>query len=120
METVERLTFYDKSTCGTCKKAKAFLESQGIGFDVVDIVKNPPAKEVLEQLIDAQNVKPSLNIRSTLYKTANLGQNLPDKSRAIALMQQDPNLIKRPVILRADGRLYQGFDEASIKAFLQS
>ncbi len=102
---------YSKNTCVTCKKAKAFLDEHGITYQEQDIIKNPPSREVLEQLIEPQNVKASLNSRSTLYKEKNLGKQVPDKAEAIRLMLQDPNLIKRPVLLRGQTRL-QGFDPA--------
>lgn len=111
--------FYDKTTCGTCKKAKSFLENAQVKVEIHDIVKDPPTKDMLEQLIDPENVKASLNIRSTLYKEKNLGDNIPSKKDAIRLMLTDPNLIKRPVIVSENGRIYQGFDETTLKAFLK-
>ena len=111
------LTFYGKKTCITCQKAKAFLEVQGVAYDEQPIETSPPPVEVLEQLVDAKDVKASLNARSTIFREQGLGKNVPGKAEAIRLMQQDPNLIKRPVIIH-DGRLYQGFDEKTLTAFL--
>lgn len=113
------LKFYGKNTCVTCKKAKAFLESKKQAYTEFAIETQPPSKAVLEKLVDAQNVKASLNVRSAIYKAQKLGENLPDKKTAIALMLQDPNLIKRPVILDDQGRVYQGFEEASLTRFLK-
>ena len=95
-------TFFDKSTCGTCKKAKGYLNEKQVDFEIVDIIKDPPSREMLEKFIDADNVKPYLNSRSAIYREKKLGQNLPDKKTAIELMLQDPNLIKRPFIVRGD------------------
>lgn len=112
------LRFYGKKTCVTCRKAKAFLEEQNIAFEELPIETQPPDYEILEKLVDESDVKASLNARSTLYKEKGLGKNPPDKKTAIALMIQDPNLIRRPVLVNGKGKLYQGFDEASLKAFL--
>jgi arsenate reductase-like glutaredoxin family protein len=38
-----------------------------------------------------------------------LGQNLPDKAAAIEMMLEDPNLIKRPFIVRGELGSF-GFD----------
>ena len=95
-------TFYDKKTCGSCNKAQVFLKENNVDFEVVDIINSPPNREMLEQFIDASNVKPYLNSRSAIYRDLKLGQNLPDKSRAIELMLQDSNLIKRPFIVKGD------------------
>lgn len=113
------LKFYGKKSCITCKKAKAFLDDQRVTVEEFAIEIQPPSRKVLEKLVDPANVKASLNARSTLYKEKNLGKNVPDAKTAIDLMLQDPNLIKRPVILAEDGTLYQGFDEESLKAFLK-
>ncbi|HEY9686274.1 MAG TPA: arsenate reductase family protein [Coleofasciculaceae cyanobacterium] len=113
------LKFYGKKSCITCQKAKAFLEGNQVAFEDIPIETRPPAREILDRLIDPANVKASLNVRSTIYKEKNLGKQVPDKQTAIALMLADPNLIKRPVIMDTNGQLYQGFDEASLQAFLK-
>ena len=113
------LKFYGKKSCNTCKKAKAFLEGQRVDFEEISIEAKPPARKVLEQLVDASDIKASLNARSTIYKEKNLSKATPDKKTAIDLMLEDPNLIKRPLIVTDDGALYQGFDEQSLSAFLK-
>lgn len=95
-------TFFDKKTCGTCKKAQAYLNENKVAFEIVDIIKDPPDQKLLERFIDGENVKPYLNSRSAIYRELKLGQNLPDKAKAIELMLQDPNLIKRPFIVNGD------------------
>lgn len=94
------ITFYDKSTCGTCKKAKAFLDEHDVSFNIVDIITRPPSRELLEDAIDEGNVKAFLNPRSAIYRERKLGQSIPTKDEAIDLMLRDPNLIKRPVIIK--------------------
>jgi arsenate reductase len=113
------LRFYGKKTCITCQKAKVFLDENQVSFEEIPIETNPPAREVLETLVDAKNIKASLNTRSAIYKEKNLGNATPDKKTIIDLMLKDPNLIKRPVIVDSNGKLYQGFDEESLKKFLK-
>ncbi len=107
--------FFDKKTCGTCKKAQVYLKESKVEFEKVDIIQNPPSRELLEKFIDANNIKPYLNSRSAIYRELKLGQNIPDKARAIELMLQDSNLIKRPFIVRGNissfGFVASEFDE---------
>ena len=107
-------TFFDKSTCGTCKKAKTYLHENKVDFEVVDIINEPPTRKQLDQFIDENDVKPFLNSRSAIYREMKLGQNLPDKKTAIDLMLKDPNLIKRPFIVRGDVGSF-GFVEDEFK-----
>ena len=69
----------------------------------------------LKKFIDANNIKPHLNSRSAIYRELKLGQNIPDKARAIELMLQDSNLIKRPFVVKGDvgsfGFVASEFDE---------
>ena len=114
------LVVYDKKTCGTCKKAKAFLDKLGVEYTLKNIETEPPPPKVLEHAIKADDVKSALNSRSNIYREKQLSQNLPDKPTAIRLMEEDPNLIKRPFIVREDGDCYMGFNETTLKAFVLS
>jgi arsenate reductase-like glutaredoxin family protein len=72
---------------------------------------------LLEKVIKAENIYASLNQRSTTYKDNQLGKRRTTKNEAIRLMLKDPNLIKRPLIIR-DNKAYQGFDEKSLLDFV--
>ncbi|MCF7823235.1 MAG: Spx/MgsR family RNA polymerase-binding regulatory protein [Candidatus Marinimicrobia bacterium] len=94
--------FFDKKTCGTCKKAQAYLNENKVEFEIIDIINKPPDRELLNKFIDEDNVKQYLNPRSAIYRELKLGENIPDKARAIELMLQDSNLIKRPFIVKGE------------------
>ncbi|MCB6745922.1 glutaredoxin domain-containing protein, partial [Anaerostipes hadrus] len=42
------LTFYWYPKCGTCRKAKKWLDEHGIAYEAVHIVENPPSKALLK------------------------------------------------------------------------
>jgi len=117
---MNKLTVYAKKTCITCQKALAFLDEQKVAYDLKDIVSDPPPKAVLEAALDEKNIKAGLNSRSAIYKEKNLGAKIPSKAEAIKLMLQDPNLIKRPVIVKPGIKTpYLGFEPDTLKAFLK-
>lgn len=116
----KKITFYQKSTCVSCQKAQAVLEGQGVSLAVVDITKTPPPKALLTQLLKTRGVKNCLNSRSAIYKERGLGKNLPSPDEALALMAEDPNLIKRPVVVVEGGPVLMGFDLEAIKNALSS
>ena len=58
-----------------------------------------------------------LNSRTPLYREKNMKQKPPSKDEAIKLMLKDPNLLKRPVIIKGNTKL-TGFNEAALKELL--
>ncbi|MCX6101842.1 MAG: Spx/MgsR family RNA polymerase-binding regulatory protein [Proteobacteria bacterium] len=111
------IVLYAKKSCTQCKKAIAFLTKKGVPYLVKDIVHEPPPRSLLEKVIKAENIYASLNQRSTTYKDNQLGKRRTTKNEAIRLMLKDPNLIKRPLIIK-DNKAYQGFDEKSLLDFV--
>ncbi len=107
------IQFYDKKTCGTCRKAKTYLDQLKMDYDLIDITKKTPPREILEKHINESGLKQYLNSRSTIYREKGFSKNLPSKAEAIDLMMEHPDLIKRPVIIQGDRVLF-GFDEGKI------
>ena len=113
------IVVYAKKSCSQCKKAVAFLDKKGIKHQLKDIVHEPPPRSLLEKVIKAENIYASLNQRSTTYRANQLGKRRTTKNEAIRLMLKDPNLIKRPLIIK-DNRAYQGFDEKELLDFVKN
>lgn len=111
------IVLYAKKSCAQCKKAIAFLNKKGVAYQLKDIVHEPPPRSLLEKVIKAENIYASLNQRSTTYRENHLGKRRTTKNEAIRLMLKDPNLIKRPLIIK-DNKAYQGFDEDSLLDFV--
>ena len=111
------IVLYAKKSCAQCKKAISFLNKKGVSYQVKDIVSEPPPRSLLEKVIKAENIYASLNQSSTTYKENHLGKRRTTKNEAIRLMLKDPNLIKRPLIIR-DNKAYQGFEEKTLLDFV--
>jgi len=114
---MEDVVVYAKKSCQQCKKAIALLDKKGINYQLKDIVHEPPPRSLLEKVIKAENIYASLNQRSTTYRSNSLGKRRTTKNEAIRLMLKDPNLIKRPLIIKAN-KAYQGFEEDSLLDFV--
>jgi arsenate reductase-like glutaredoxin family protein len=85
---------------------------RGVEFEERDINKTPPAREFLEKHVDAANFLAFVSTRSPAFK----GRPLPKSKReAITLMLEQPNLIKRPVLV-AGTRVIFGFDKEAYAA----
>ena len=106
----KKVRFLQKPTCTTCRKARAFLEQRGFNLQLRDLGKERLSAAELDKLIGDRDHKEFLNTRNELYRQKKMKQNPPSRREAISLMAQEPNLIRRPVIL-AGGRVILGFDE---------
>ena len=92
------------STCKkTCKKAKKWLESNGIDFKDRNIAEDTPTKEELKKWIEesGQDIKKFFNTSGLKYKELNLKDKLPSMSyeEKIELLASDGMLIKRPLLI---------------------
>ena len=73
----------------------------------IDINKEPPSREFLEKHIDASRFLDFVSTRSPVWKERPLPKS---KKEAIDLMMQNPNLIRRPILIRGS-RVTFGFDK---------
>jgi arsenate reductase len=103
-------TFYYKSTCSTCRKAKALLQELGLAVEERDMSRQPLAADELRTLIGDREIKPFLNTRTEMYRDRGMKANPPAKDEAIALMAENANLIRRPLLVLGEEILF-GFDE---------
>lgn len=111
-------TFYYKSTCSTCRKAKALLQELGVAADERDMSKQPLSADEVRALIGDREIKPFLNTRTEMYRERGMKANPPEKDEAIALMAENANLIRRPLLVSDDSILF-GFDEAAYREIVQ-
>ena len=72
-----KITFYQKSSCTTCRKAKALLRELKIDFTSRDLDSDPLSESELDRLIGARNYKGFLNTRNELYRTRNMAEHTP-------------------------------------------
>jgi len=64
-----------------------------------DLAKDRPSRELLERLIDQSNLEAFVNMRSPAYKERGLDVTRMTKAEAIDLMLEEPNLMRRPLVL---------------------
>jgi arsenate reductase-like glutaredoxin family protein len=53
----------------------------------------------LESLIGRRDYREFLNTRNDLYRERGMKQNPPSRAEALKLMSQNPNLIRRPILV---------------------
>jgi arsenate reductase len=73
----------------------------------LDINKEPPTREFLERHIDPDRFLDFVSTRSPVFKQRPLPKS---KKEAIALMMENPNLIRRPIVIKGSQVIF-GFDK---------
>jgi len=90
----------------------SYLEGKDLELVKHDLAKEPPSRALLERLIDPDHVEDFLNKRSPAYKERNLAGRRLTKSQAIDVMLEEPNLIRRPIVI-SGGKSVFGYQPAA-------
>ena len=90
----------------------------GAELESRDLDKQPLSEKELNDLIGDRDYKLFLNSRNELYRERNMARKTPSREEAIRLMSKNPNLIKRPVVVRGD-QLVLGLDVTAYMKLLK-
>jgi Spx/MgsR family transcriptional regulator len=93
------------------------LQTKKANFEEREYGKTPLTEKELREIVGEEPIEKFLNTRTPLYREKNMKQKPPSKEEAIKLMVKDPNLLKRPVIIKGKKKL-TGFNEADVKELL--
>jgi arsenate reductase len=102
---------YSYASCGTCRKALAWLRERSIHPEVIDITLNPPSRTLLEQALQVLGDRKRLfNSSGQSYRALGADRvRAMSDSEALDALAADGRLIKRPLLVTADGRITTGF-----------
>ena len=110
------VTLYGIPNCDTVKKARSWLDANGIAYTFHDYKKAGGDAAKLKSWCAAMGWETILNRAGTTFKKlpedAKAGL---DQDKAIALMLEQPSMIKRPVVEHTGGLLV-GFKPADWEA----
>ena len=116
------MLFLEYPPCTTCKKAKKWLQDNGLDFTARHIKEENPSADELELWLERSGLelKKFFNTSGLVYKSLNLKEKLPTMSREeqISLLASDGMLVKRPILVTEDTVLV-GFKEAQWEMLLQ-
>ena len=81
-----------------------------VAFESRDLDKQRLSEAELDELIGDRDYKEFLNPRNELFRKRKMKEHPPSRSEAIKLMAKEPNLIRRPLVVRGK-EIILGFDE---------
>lgn len=95
------IVIYHNPECGTSRNALAMIRNAGIEPHVVEYLKTPPSRTLLESLIARAGVTPRDLLREKGTPYADLGLDNPDlpDSALVDAMMAHPILINRPLVV---------------------
>ena len=108
------MLFLQYPPCSTCKKAKAWLDGQGIAYTERHIKEQNPSYEELKLWYERSGLplKRFFNTSGLAYKALNLKEKLPNmtEEEQLHLLASDGMLVKRPILVTQKG-ICVGFRE---------
>ncbi len=105
------VTLYGIPNCDTVKKARAWLAERGVEVDFHDYKKQGVPEAELRSWVKALGWEALLNRKGTTWRKLDPARQaqVTDAGSAIALMLEQPSVIRRPVLVRGDA-LRVGFE----------
>ena len=107
------MKLFSYSSCSTCRRAIKWLKSNDIVFELIDILENPPSKEMLVYASDQYgDRKYLLNTSGVIYRS--IGSEVVKKMSDDQLFEKlfiEPRLIKRPFLFKSNKCFLVGFKE---------
>lgn len=113
------IELYGIPNCDTVKKARLWLDANGIDYAFHDYKKEGADPAKVAAWIEQKGLAAVLNTRGTTFRGLSDGEkaDASDSHKAVALLVQHPSMIKRPVAEHANGLLV-GFKEDEWSAAL--
>ncbi|WP_237058868.1 ArsC family reductase [Microbulbifer sediminum] len=109
------ITLYGIKNCDTVKKARKWLETNGVEYRFHDFREDGMENVPLQQWLEDYSWEQVLNRRSTSWRALDETQkDTMDNPSALTAALDTPTLIKRPVTVSGRGVLF-GFKEAAFK-----
>ena len=95
------IVIYHNPDCGTSRNTLAMIRNAGIEPHVVEYLKTPPSRAMLESLVSRMDISPRALLREkgTLFDELGLGDATLADAALVDAMLQHPSLINRPIVV---------------------
>ena len=101
-----KIRMFGIKNCDTIKKARTWLETNGVAYDFHDYKASGIDADTLRAWVDEHGWEVILNRAGTTFRALpDADKQGIDAGKAIALMVANPSMIKRPVLDLGDRRL---------------
>lgn len=96
---------YHNPECGTSRNTLAMIRNAGIEPHVIEYLKTPPSRALLQQLVARMglSVRELLREKGTPYAELGLGDRGLSDAQLLDAMMAHPILINRPIVVTPKG-----------------
>src|SRR5699024_8529492 len=112
------LTMYWYPNCGTCKKAKKWLDDHEIDYQTVHLVNETPTENKLKELIEKSGLqqKKFFNTRGKVYHEENMKYKIKEASieLMVSYVASYGMIIKRLIVTNGE-KVIVGFNESTFE-----
>lgn len=112
-----KIIFYEKPGCGGNARQKALLMASGHEVDVRNLLSEAWTPEMLRAFFGTRPVSAWFNPSAARIKSGEIDPHSIAASKALALMIEDPRLIRRP-LLQVGARRETGFEQDQVDIWI--
>ncbi|MBY6053141.1 transcriptional regulator SpxA [Cytobacillus firmus] len=107
------------SSCGSCRKARAWLEEHQIEYVERNIVTEPLTVDEIKSILrlTENGTEEIISTKSKAYQELNVNIDSMPLKELYQVIIDNPQMLRRPIILD-EKRLQVGFNEDEIRSFL--
>jgi len=96
---MSQATLFGIPNCDTVRKARKWLDDQGLTHEFVDLRADTPSETKINEWLSAVGSERLINRRSTTFKQLSEGDKATlEGGDAVSVLRTQPTLIKRPVL----------------------
>ncbi|PES21340.1 transcriptional regulator Spx [Bacillus anthracis] len=113
------VVLYTTASCGSCRKAKAWLEENQIDYTEKNIVSNSMTVDELKSILrlTEEGATEIISTRSKTFQDLNINIDELSLNEFYKLIIEHPLMLRRPIMLD-EKRLQIGFNDEEIRKFL--
>ena len=110
---------YTTPSCSSCRKAKKWLEENGIDYQEKNIFAYPLTKEDIQLMLEntENGFEDIISKRSKYLQDNNIDIDNLKVSELEKLIIENPSILRRPIIVQ-DKKLQIGYNEEEIRVFI--
>ncbi|MEH7085835.1 transcriptional regulator SpxA [Neobacillus drentensis] len=113
------VTLYTTPSCGSCRKAKAWLEEHQIDYIERNILSHPLTIDEIKSILrmTEEGTSEIISTNSKSYQELKVDIETLPLNQLYKLIIEHPKMVRRPIIMD-EKRLQVGYNEDEIRSFL--